>query len=518
MSHKKPVVLIVDDHPENIHILLENLKDDFAVVAATSGLQAIQMANSDSKPDIILLDIIMPEMDGYEVCRRLKAEARTVDIPIIFVTSISEKIGIDPAKNMGAAGHLTKPINPFLLKESIFKNLQNSKVQTSGTPATIETKRTGETIMRYKQTILIVDDQPENLQILVETLKAKYAVTVATSGPQALEITSKPPYPDLIIMDVIMPDMNGFEVCKRIKQRPELEPVPIIFVTVMEAVEDILMGFQMGGVDYVTKPYRIEELKARVETHLKLQEQQSELEMLIEHLKESQLMNIQQARASATGELLRNIAHQWRQPLSMVSLGLENMLESCQHDELNCESMEGDVNRILDVIRNMSDMIQDFSRLFKPDDEIEEFAIEKAIKDALHLLQSNIDEEQINITVDIQSPCTINGYYNEYFQVLMLILSNAFELLKEKNVPSKQVKITLSKTQENHSTLSIKDNAGGIAANLLEKLFEPYTSTKHAYQGVGLNLFICKMLIEKHMKGVLQAKNTEQGAEFTIII
>ena len=165
-----------------------------------------------------------------------------------------------------------------------------------------------------KERILIVDDQPENLMMLSESLKDEYSISIVNSGTKALEFITKEHIPDLVLLDIVMPDMNGFELCKKIKEYPKSSSIPVIFVTVMGAIEDIKKGFEAGGVDYITKPYRIEEVRARVGAHLKLLKQQKELISLIDELQSSQALNIEQARLGASIELLKNIAHHWRQP------------------------------------------------------------------------------------------------------------------------------------------------------------------------------------------------------------
>jgi len=129
-----------------------------------------------------------------------------------------------------------------------------------------------------KQLILIVDDTPENVRLLASLLTDDYEIAIATNGAQALEMIKDTP-PDLILLDVMMPEMDGFEVCRRVKNNLATRTLPVIFLTASTEVDDIVRGFEAGGVDYVTKPFKAIELKARVKTHIQFQQLKSLLSM-----------------------------------------------------------------------------------------------------------------------------------------------------------------------------------------------------------------------------------------------
>ncbi len=123
----------------------------------------------------------------------------------------------------------------------------------------------------FKTTIMIVDDQPENITILAESLKKKYTVIRATDGPQSLELAFADNRIDLILLDIMMPEMNGFEVCRRLKAEPDTCNIPVIFLTAMTANKKVIQGFAVGAVDYITKPFDSQIVMTRVKLHLELQ-------------------------------------------------------------------------------------------------------------------------------------------------------------------------------------------------------------------------------------------------------
>lgn len=147
-----------------------------------------------------------------------------------------------------------------------------------------------------RQKLLIVDDAPANIREITELLKAEYKVVFATSGPKALEMVATDSPPDLILLDIIMPEMDGMEVCRRLKSSPESKDIPVIFLTAKTETEDIIKGFQVGAVDYVTKPFNSSELCSRVHTHMELKRSNEQLKLEIEERKKL-IVELQEALA-----------------------------------------------------------------------------------------------------------------------------------------------------------------------------------------------------------------------------
>jgi CheY-like chemotaxis protein len=133
--------------------------------------------------------------------------------------------------------------------------------------------------------ILIVDDQPENIRILMETLKADYATIPATNGEAALKKAMEEPAPDLILLDILMPGIDGYEVCSRLKAQPQTEAIPVIFITAISEVMDSAKAFELGAVDYVTKPFNPSTVKARIQTHMKLSSTMKALKEALDKVK-----------------------------------------------------------------------------------------------------------------------------------------------------------------------------------------------------------------------------------------
>ncbi|WP_084386695.1 EAL domain-containing response regulator [Castellaniella caeni] len=273
----RPRLLIVDDAAANLHTLVGVFRGDYAIAAATSGRKAIEMARRAPHPDLILLDIQMPDMDGYAVLAALKQDASTAGIPVIFVTALTGAADAARGLLMGAADYVTKPIDPELFKARVRNQLELARYRRMPTAFDILPQAQA----APAATLLVVDDVPENIHELLAALRDEFRILVASDGARALEIVQGPTPPDLVLLDVMMPDMDGYEVCRRIKAAPSGRHLPVMFVTVADDTQDKLRGFALGAADYVTKPFDIQEVRARVRAHLELAHLRRFLEDLV---------------------------------------------------------------------------------------------------------------------------------------------------------------------------------------------------------------------------------------------
>jgi diguanylate cyclase (GGDEF)-like protein/PAS domain S-box-containing protein len=271
----RPCILMVDDVNENLHALMNILRDDYATLAANSGAKALELARRLPRPDLILLDIKMPGMDGYSVLSHLKTDAATADIPVIFVTALADAADEARGLAMGVADYITKPVNPDLLHLRVRIQLELQRHRRSAQALDL-----GQPSERGAS-LLVVDDVPENIHELLDALKDEYRIMVANSGAKALELVQGPTPPDLVLLDIVMPGMNGYEVCQRIKASSTGKGIPVIFVTVVDAADQKVKGFDLGAADFITKPFDIDEVRARVRTHLELTRLRYSLEQLV---------------------------------------------------------------------------------------------------------------------------------------------------------------------------------------------------------------------------------------------
>jgi PAS domain S-box-containing protein len=236
----------------------------------------------------------------------------------------------------------------------------------------------------------------------------------------------------------------------------------------------------------------------------------------VEKNREKDKVVFQQARLAAMGEMIGNIAHQWRQPLSELGIVLYNLKK---------QGIRGDEGEMLkayehgkSVIARMSKTIEDFRNFFNPAKRKEDFLVADVVGEVLSILEGSLSRHSVKTHVKINPNLDAYGYKNELSQVLMNIINNAKDALKSNNQPdNRNIYISASK-QKHHIFIKISDNAGGVAEDIMEKIFVPYFTTKHQSSGTGLGLYIVKSIIEKSMEGEVSVENLRDGAQFTLKI
>jgi len=253
----------------------------------------------------------------------------------------------------------------------------------------------------------------------------------------------------------------------------------------------------------------------RREAERALREETAERLRAVEALREKEQMLLQQSRQAALGEMIGNIAHQWRQPLNTLGLTTQQLLLYYDLGEFTREFLEKGVSRSMELIQHMSRTIDDFRNYFKPDKEKTEFRVHEAILNALSLMEGSLLNPEISIEIEVKENPVIYGFQNEFSQVLLNILINARDAFTERETNDPRVTITIG-CEGGSAVVTVADNAGGIPAEIIDRIFDPYFTTKGPQRGTGVGLFMSKTIIEKNMGGRLSARNAGNGAEFRI--
>ena len=231
----------------------------------------------------------------------------------------------------------------------------------------------------------------------------------------------------------------------------------------------------------------------------------------IEKRRQKEQLLMQQSKLAALGEMLGNIAHQWRHPLTRLSLIIQNFELVAKKDRLTPEYIEKFKNNAILQIKYMSDTIDDFTSFFKKDTKKTDFYPKDIIEETLKLLEGRLNQNRVEVNVDIVNSLKINGYKSEFSQVVLNIINNAIDVLKERDIKNKKINIKIY-----GSKIEIEDNAGGIPEEIKDKIFEPYFTTKFQSQGTGIGLYMSKIIITQHFNGQLFAYNSNDGAVFVI--
>jgi len=366
-----------------------------------------------------------------------------------------------------------------------------------------------------KADILIVDDTPENLRFLSTMLAEQgYEVRKALNGPMALATVQADP-PDLILLDIKMPQMNGFEVCERLKSVDITRDIPVIFLSALDDVLDKVKAFNIGGVDYITKPFQFEEVLARVENQLSIRRLQKQL---------TQQKEAAEKAAQAKSDFLAMMSHEIRTPLNgvlgMTQLLAETELTREQQKFLKIIEMSGET--LLAVIND----ILDFSKIESGQLELEHrpINIRDCIENVCDLLSLKAQEKKLELFYQVAPdvPIMIMGDVTRLHQILMNLLSNAVKFTEQGEV-FVEVKVQSDSSEAQspefpNLTFAVKDTGIGIPQDKLNRLFKPFSqvdsATSRKYGGTGLGLVICDRLV-KLMYGSIGVESQEnQGSTF----
>ena len=353
--------------------------------------------------------------------------------------------------------------------------------------------------------IIIVDDMPKNIQLLGKVLKSNgYRILALTDSTKAVFSIEKN-QPALVLLDIMMPDINGFEICQMLKSKPETADIPVIFLTAKTQTDDIVQGFKLGAVDYVTKPFNNEELLMRVKTQIALQDA----------IKRAEKAN------AAKSDFLANISHDIRSPMhgimNVMDILLKSELTPHQIDYIKTAQQAG--TSLLCLINDLLDL----SKI-----EAQQLELENIQFDLRELLENISDIYSIEAyKKGLEFACvipenlhtTVTGDPNRLRQIIINLVNNAIKFTHEGE-------ISISVSQQSSDTLHfiIQDTGKGIALNRLNRLFKPYSqlesSTSRKYGGTGLGLSISKQLVEL-MNGQIQVQSEENVGsifEFTAVL
>ncbi len=406
--------------------------------------------------------------------------------------------------------------------------------------------------------IAVVDDVETNLDLLNRILDERgYGVHPYSSGSSALEgIINNPP--DLVLLDIMMPGMDGYEVCEKLKAKKRIQDIPVIFISAKAVTLDIVKAFNHGAVDYITKPFHAEEVLARVKTHLSLRQFQVEIEeknrklqSTLDELQSTQSQLIHTEKMSSIGVLVAGIAHELNNPINFVSTSskglkkkLKPVIELLQYfvgDDLVDQGFAAMYNRIADLelpsrlqaidelINNIEtgsertvevvNGLRSFSRL--DSDRKEETDIHRSLESALVILQ-NQTKNRITIQRQYGDIPAIWGFPGRLAQVFLNILKNAIDAIDQKGgeavgeitIETKPVGAEGRKQIK----VSISDTGPGMGRTASGKLFDPFYTTKEVGKGTGLGLSIALGIIESHGGTIKVDQTSEKGTTFAVLL
>lgn len=370
-----------------------------------------------------------------------------------------------------------------------------------------------------KHTVLIVDDREENIYSLSSLLKLNFKdidILEAKSGDIALKIAIQTKV-DLVILDVQMPDMDGFEVAKMLKSLSSTKDIPIIFLSAF--FKDNIyhkLGFELGAVDYLVKPIDNNQLINRVSLYLRLFE-------VTERERLQRAMLIQQSKMASLGEMLSAISHQWKQPLNVISAIAHNLSDSIESNRISRSYLQESIDDILTQIEFMSSSMSDFKNFYTPSKDTQKFSLKLALQDLVKIIENRLFSNSIDLKLNIDRDITIFGVENEFNHAVLNIVNNSIDAIEQKRASERLshlefrgvIDISLSEDSELY-ILKVRDNGGGVDKSILNRVFKPYFSSK-GENGSGIGLYISRTILDK-MGGDISIENFESGLESRITL
>ncbi len=305
---------------------------------------------------------------------------------------------------------------------------------------------------------------------------------------------------------------------KELKKKIKNQVVQNVVLFIMFLSIAILISIAISQkIDKVLKNYESKVLSNAKELEELNQSLEEKVRNEIEKNREKEQLLVQKSKFIALGEMISNIAHQWRQPLSELSSILMNIKFKYSINTLDEKTMEEKSKEADKVLEFMSQTIDDFRNFFMPKKEEEEFYLYKAIDSVINIISSTLVNYHIKLELNVDKKIVLKTYLNEYQQVLLNIINNAKDVLIEKQIRNPKIRISAYE-EDDYVVLYIEDNGGGIFVEPKGKIFEPYFTTKEHSNGTGIGLYMSKIIVDKNMRGKLRVRNTKDGAKFAIFV
>ena len=401
-----------------------------------------------------------------------------------------------------------------------------------------------------KPKLLVVDDQAFNIQILYQIFKGDYEVFMATSGAQALALCADQS-PDLILLDVVMPDMDGHEVCRRLKADPHARDIPVIFVTGHNNSEEESLGLQLGAVDFISKPVNATVVRARVHSQLMLREtlrqvqelnetleqrvaqRTAELERALENLKQSQ-DNLANSEAKATlSTLFASVSHELGTPLGnskMVASAMAeqtlSMAQDMESGQLKRSALSAFMEQLNDGLallqRNLEravELLGDFRQVAadQASEQRRVFDLKLVVQEILHTLSPSLKHKPHQIVVEIADELMMDSQPGPLGQIVINLVNNAY--LHAFEGRSNGVLTISARIDGDQVQMCVADNGVGMSPEVKEKLFEPFFSTKIGKGGTGLGMAIVRNLVTKTLGGRISVvSKVGEGTRVDIVL
>ncbi len=358
-----------------------------------------------------------------------------------------------------------------------------------------------------KSTILVVDDTPDNLTLMSNLLKSEYKVKIANEGGKALLIANSDAPPDLILLDIMMPGMDGYEVCRQLKRRPGTMNIPVIFLTAKAEMEDEKKGLELGAADYITKPISPPIVLARVKNHLALRKNNIELEIARSVAEKANL---------AKSDFLSSMSHELRSPLNAI-LGFAQLMDTDTPPPT--PSQKESIAQILQAGWHLLKLINEILDLAKVESgqipmSEEPVSLAEVMIECQNMIEPQAQQRGIKLILPVfATPCFVYADRTRLKQVLINLMSNAIKY----NSTLGTVEVSCSLGSSGRMRISVKDTGKGLSDAQMTQLFQPFNrlgQESGGEEGTGIGLVVAKRLVEMMGGAIGVASSIGAGSVF----
>lgn len=512
--------LVVDDFDTMRRVTVNQLKLLGAsnIITANDGAEALRILHNQ-RVDMILSDWNMPVMTGIDLLRAVRADEKLFTLPFVMITAEAERHHVQTAVSCGVSAMLLKPYSPNQLGQRLAKALAvrhrrmvpEPKPELEVAPASDGMTEGFHGVMVQvppqgdgRMTVLVVDDTPDNLTLLGHLLKDEYRVRLASSGAKALEICWSDDPPDLVLLDVMMPEMDGFEVAKRMRGHPNSEATPVIFVTALTTADAHTKGMALGAVDFITKPIDPELLKPRVRNFMRYVQMRKSMQADFDGIVES-------------ARLREQVEHITRHDIKGPLAGALGLLQSMVADDNTTHRQAEQLNLIEETVMTIMNIVNLSSELLKMETGTFQLRatpvdLPSVLRRIAELNRQAYASKHLSISVDVDVPVGTElpramGDATLCYSLFQNLVKNACEAAPEGS------KITITMYDE-EPLRTVVHNTGAVPASIRENFFEKYvTSGKQG--GTGLGTYSAKLLSEAQ-KGEISLE-VDDGANTTSV-
>ncbi|MDO6685898.1 MULTISPECIES: response regulator [unclassified Agarivorans] len=515
MNLSKLTVLVVDDMAPMRKITQEQLRR-FGVgniVQAENGAQALSVLKK-RHVDLILSDWNMPVMSGIEFLKEVRNSETWRHIPFIMITAEAERDRVSEAISGGVTDLIIKPFTTSTLQGRVKQAAQGdvrNRAQYFSTEE-IEEIISDELededayqpppVKSQQHSILVVDDTPENLTLLGGLLRSDYRVLLTKEGQKALDICHSDTPPDLVLLDVMMPGMDGYEVLQKLREHPSSQHIPVIFVTALTEVRDQTKGLSIGAVDYITKPIQPDLLKLRVRNLLRYVDLHKHLQSDLDNLLEKEILK------NSVDQLLR---HDLKGPIA----GIVALAEEIKEDRTLSSSASEHASVIDELSMQLLNMINLSTELYKIEQgrfklQAKPFSIHLMLKKMLSVVKNTFNTKQLTMYLEPEeedpgNEALVYGDESLSYSLFFNLLKNACEAAPDRT----RVSVRISTSADKIAVTT--ENIGAVPQSIRENFWEKYV-TSGKQSGTGLGTYSVSLLThaqngEVNMK-VSDAENT----------